>query len=56
MNQLQNYIILHNLSELHTMNLLQDQGIISDNCIRAEDVADSDCPNAIAFLQSTPST
>jgi hypothetical protein len=34
------------------MNLLQDQGVISDNCISLADVADADVPKAIAFLES----
>jgi hypothetical protein len=33
------------------MNLLQDQGVISDNCISLADVADADAPAAIAFLE-----
>jgi hypothetical protein len=34
------------------MNLLQDQGVISDNAITLADVADVDAPRAIAFLES----
>lgn len=36
------------------MNLLQEDGIISDLCVWAEDVADCDCGRAIEFLQRQP--
>jgi hypothetical protein len=32
------------------MNLLQQNGIVSDNCIEPEDVAQQDHAKAIAFL------
>jgi len=38
MNLLQDYLILHDLSESNVLNRLQDHGIISDLCVRADDV------------------
>jgi hypothetical protein len=32
------------------MDLLQNNGIISENCVLAMDVANADCHKAIAFL------
>lgn len=54
MNLLQNYIILNGLSETDTMNKLQDQGIISDNCVNAEDVANVNCDRAVEWLEENP--
>lgn len=39
-----------NLSEVEAMNILQDNGIISDLCVWAKDIHDSDIPRAIEFL------
>jgi len=33
------------------LNALQEEGIISDNCITLADVAESDCAAAVAFLE-----
>jgi len=52
MNKLQDYIILHDLSETDVMNRLQDQGVISDLAVRAEDVADKDCDRALLWLRT----
>ena len=48
---LHRYIEQSQLSECQTMDFLQDEGIISDLCVMAEDVADSDQGAAIAFLE-----
>jgi hypothetical protein len=40
-NSLQDYIAKNKLDPVKVMNELQDHGIISDNCIHPEDVADS---------------
>lgn len=37
-------------SEVTGLNLLQDNGIISDLCVWASDVAEVDIPKAIAFI------
>jgi hypothetical protein len=47
-NSLQHYIEKNKLNEVETMNLLQDHGIISDNCVTAADVVDTG--KAIAWL------
>lgn len=39
-----------NLSEIKAMNLLQDQGIISDLCVWITDIAEADCDRAEMFL------
>lgn len=38
MNTLEHYIKLKKLNEVLVMNALQDNGIVSDNCIYASDV------------------
>jgi len=48
MNSLQYYIRLNKLNEVEVMNLLQNHGIISDNCTNAADVGDSG--KAVSFL------
>jgi hypothetical protein len=50
MNALQDYIQKNARNETELMNALQDHGIISDNCVTAEEVADTS--KAIAFLES----
>jgi hypothetical protein len=50
-NALEYYIAQHELSESDCMNQLQDAGVISDNCVLANDVCYLDCNNAIAFLK-----
>lgn len=37
-----------------SLNTLQENGIISDNCMEINDVYESDCPAAIAFLPAPP--
>lgn len=36
------------------MNLLQDFGVISDNCINATDIAQADIPAAVKFISEYP--
>ena len=36
--------------EIELLNLLQQNGIVSDNCVHAADVADADRERAITFL------
>ena len=50
-NALESHIVWHELSEVPCMNQLQDAGVISDNCVLANDVCYLDCNNAIAFLK-----
>lgn len=50
MNTLETYIKAHAIDEVLAMNLLQEHGKVSDNAILAADVAETDCPAAIAFL------
>jgi hypothetical protein len=50
MNRLETFLDNRNLNQISAMNLLQDQGVISDNCINASDVCDSDCDKAVDFL------
>jgi hypothetical protein len=37
--------------EVDALNALQKHGIISDNCVHARDVAETDAPRAIAWLR-----
>jgi len=50
MNTLETFIVQNSLNENDTMNLLQSNAIISDNCISAADVYETDCSTAIEFL------
>lgn len=61
MNSLERYIKQHGLNEKKEMDKLQGEGgLISDCCVNAEDVADSDCENAVRWLHGmgklTPSS
>lgn len=38
------------LTEVQGMNLLQANGIISDNCVQVADVAEANCQRAIEFI------
>jgi len=44
------------LDEIAAMNLLQDAGIVSDECVAIEDVANEDLERAIEFILKTPPT
>lgn len=47
-NTLQDYIAATSLDEVEVMNELQENGVISDNCVDAKDVVDSG--KAVAWL------
>ena len=49
-NKLQIFIEKNGLDEIKTLNLLQNNGIISDNCVTAADVADVNFPAVEEFL------
>jgi hypothetical protein len=51
MNSLEKFLFENNFREPEAVNTLQDCGVISDNCIRAADVAEADCLAAITFLE-----
>jgi len=50
---LETYLQENLLNEVAAINLLQGDGVISDNCIMTEDVAIADCQLAIECLQLT---
>jgi hypothetical protein len=41
MKSLRDYLLANGIDEVQAMNLLQDHGIISDECVVPEDVGDS---------------
>ena len=43
-------VVASKLSENDALNLLQDRGAVSDLCIALKDVAEADCPRAVAVL------
>ena len=43
-------VVAAKLSENDALNLLQDRGAISDLCLKLADVAEADCPRAVAVL------
>lgn len=47
-NTLESFIAFKKLDEKEVMNILQEYGIISDECITANDVAD--CGKAVSWL------
>lgn len=51
MSKLEAHINKSGLDETKTMNLLQSNGIISDNCISSKDVSDADCEKAVQHLK-----
>jgi hypothetical protein len=48
MNSLRDYLTARRFDPDHALNLLQDHGIISDECVTPEDVGDSG--KAVAWL------
>jgi hypothetical protein len=48
MNSLRDYLTARRFDPTHALNLLQDHGIISDECVTPEDVGDSG--KAVAWL------
>lgn len=51
MNTLWLYIQAMKFDPVECMKRLQDHGIVSDLAVMPEDVAEADCPDAIAFLR-----
>jgi hypothetical protein len=41
MKSLRDYLLANGIDEVQAMNLLQDFGIISDECVSVDDVVDS---------------
>ncbi len=39
------------MNETEAMNRLQANGVVSDECVTAKDVAAADCPRAIRWLE-----
>ena len=54
MSSLTKYIRKNLLCPVKVMNALTEAGLISDNCVLDEDVADVDCGRAIAWLDTQP--
>lgn len=52
MSDLEAFIIVRGIDGIEAMNFLQDQGIVSDNCVMADSVSDKDFPAAKAALES----
>jgi hypothetical protein len=50
-NSLESFLYCYKLNSVEAMNILQDEGIISDLCATPADVAEADIPKAIAFLK-----
>ena len=48
MNSLRDYIALRRIDATHSLNLLQDAGVISDLCVTVDDVGDAG--KAVAWL------
>lgn len=48
MNSLRDYIAHMRIDPTHTLNLLQDAGVISDLCVSVDDVGDAG--KAVAWL------
>lgn len=51
LNILERCIQDYKLDEVKTMNGLQSAGIVSDNCVRAHDVAEADCLTAVERIK-----
>jgi hypothetical protein len=49
MNTLKDYITSRKLDETKILNILQDHGIISDNCVTSDEVIDSG--KAVAWIE-----
>jgi hypothetical protein len=47
---LQAFIADNAINTTVAMNVLQDYGVVSDNCVTPGDVAKSDCEGAIKFI------
>lgn len=51
MNSLTEFVIKYDMRPRMVMNILQDKGLVSDNAILLEDVAEKDCAKAIEHLR-----
>ncbi len=51
---LQHYITLNDWDSCVALNILQSDGIVSDNCVTVADVDPADHAKAIAHLQQQP--
>jgi len=50
MSALEKWLFDNGFDDVKAMNHLQGAGIVSDNAISAGDVADVDCPKAVAYI------
>jgi hypothetical protein len=53
-NVLETLLMTRNIDPHRAMNLLQEHGIVSDECIHASDVATSDCWRAVEWIRALP--
>lgn len=53
---LQQFITAHGWDPTKAMNLLQEHGVVSDNCVTVADVAVKDHAAAIQFLGDYPNS
>ena len=51
MNSLEQFLKTYGTSVTEAMNLLQEHGLISDNCVDPSNVTERDCCWAIQFLE-----
>jgi len=52
MTALDQFLGTHKLDEAQAMNQLQQNGIVSDECVTAKDVSEADQMDAVSFLFS----
>jgi len=50
LSELQALLVDLNVTESHAMNMLQDGGIISDNCVHLSDIVAADIEMAYTFI------
>lgn len=50
MNPLQRHLHQHQLDPRDAMNALMDAGLVSDNAVWPEDVAEADCKGAVEWM------
>lgn len=51
---LRQYLNTRSMEDDDAMNILQDAGAVSDNCVKVDDVAPADHARAIALLEKYP--
>jgi hypothetical protein len=54
MSTLVKFVRKNLLDPVKVINALTAAGLISDNCVHIEDVADADCARAIEWLDTQP--